>query len=131
MTMTDRGSRVPLIVKWPKTIKPATRCDDLVELADFMPTFLEIASAPKPVQRVHGQSFLPQLAGKDGPSREWVHIEYRDQRQIRTKEWIYTAKGTLMKVNELGQPENDPEEQNDQSAVRDEMRKIFASIDEA
>ena len=65
MTMTDRGSRVPLIVSWPETIKPGTQCDDLVELADFLPTFLEIASAPKPMQRVHGQSFLPQLLGKE------------------------------------------------------------------
>jgi len=40
MTMTDRGSRVPLVVRWPETIKPGTQCDDLVELADFLPTFL-------------------------------------------------------------------------------------------
>ena len=64
MTMTDRGSRVPLIASWPGTIKAATQCDVLVELADFLPTFLDIASAPKPMQRVHGQSFLPQLLGE-------------------------------------------------------------------
>ena len=129
MTMTDRGSRVPLIVRWPGTVESGTQCDDLVELADFLPTFLEIASAPQPMQRIHGQSFLPQLRGEDAPSKEYVHIEYKKDRHIRTKEWIYADKGTLTKVNELGQPENDPEEQNDQSAVRDEMRKIFASID--
>ncbi|MCP4885077.1 MAG: sulfatase-like hydrolase/transferase, partial [Planctomycetaceae bacterium] len=129
MTMTDRGSRVPLIVSWPETIKSGTRCDDLVELADFMPTFLEIASAPKPVQRVHGQSFLPQLLGKEQPSREWVHIEYKNNRQIRTKDWIYTDKGKMTKVNELGRPENRPEEQGDHADVRNEMKRIFASID--
>ena len=37
MTMTDRGSRVPLIASWPGTIQPGTQCDDLVELADFLP----------------------------------------------------------------------------------------------
>ena len=130
MTMTDRGSRVPLIVSWPNTIKPGTRCDDLVELADFLPTFLEIASAPKPVQRVHGQSFFPQLLGKEQPSKQWVHIEYKNDRQIRTREWIYTAKGTLTRVNELGRPENRPERQGDHEAVRNEMERIFASIDE-
>ena len=129
MTMTDRGSRVPLIVSWPNTIKPGTRCDDLVELADFLPTFLEIASAPKPVQRVHGQSFFPQLLGKEQPSKQWVHIEYKNDRQIRTREWIYTAKGTLTRVNELGRPENRPERQGDHEAVRNEMKRIFASID--
>ncbi|PHR88501.1 MAG: hypothetical protein COA78_36405 [Blastopirellula sp.] len=129
MTMTDRGSRVPLIVSWPGTIKPGTQCDNLVELADFLPTFLDIASAPKPIQRVHGQSFLPQLMGKEEPSREWVHIEYKDNRQIRTKEWIYTDKGKLIRVNELGHPENRPQKQGDHADVRNEMKKIFADID--
>ena len=129
MTMTDRGSRVPLIVRWPGTVESGTQCDDLVELADFLPTFLEIASAPQPMQRIHGQSFVPQLKGEDSSSREWVHVEYKNGRQIRTKDWTYTDEGTLTKVNEFGQPENDPEEQNGQSVVRDEMKKIFASID--
>ena len=129
MTMTDRGSRVPLIVRWPGTVSSGTQCDDLVELADFLPTFLEIATAPQPMQRIHGQSFLPQLRGEDASSREWVHIEYKNERQIRTKDWTYTDKGTLTKVNEFGQPENHPEEQKAHSVVRDHMKKIFASID--
>ena len=129
MTMTDRGLRVPLIVSWPQTIKPGTRCDDLVELADFLPTFLEIASAPKPVQRVHGQSFFPQLLGKEEPARQWVHIEYKKDRQIRTKEWIYTREGKLTRVNELGRPENRPKNQDDHADVRSEMKRIFDFID--
>ena len=129
MTMTDRGSRVPLIVSWPETIKPGTRCDDLVELADFLPTFVEVASAPKPMQRVHGQSFLPQLLGKERTAREYVHIEYKTNRQIRTKDWIYTDKGQLTRVNELGRPENRPEKQSDHADVRNEMKRIFTQID--
>ena len=88
-----------------------------------------MASAPKPMQRVHGQSFLPQLLGEDGPSREWVHIEYKGDRQIRTKEWIYTDKGELTQVNELGQPENRPEKSEDHADVRNEMKRIFGVID--
>jgi arylsulfatase A-like enzyme len=129
MTMTDRGSRVPLIVSRPGKIKPGTQCDDLVELADFLPTFLEIASAPKPVQRVHGQSFFPQLLSKEEPSRQWVHIEYKNNRQIRTREWIYTRTGKLTRVNQLGRPENRPEWQDDHAVVRNEMKGIFALID--
>ena len=129
MTMTDRGSRVPLIASWPGTIQPGTQCDDLVELADFLPTFLDMAAAPQPMQRVHGQSFLPQLLGADGPSREWVHIEYKENRQIRTKEWIYTDKGKLTQVNELGQPENRPEKQGNRAGVREEMERILGMID--
>ena len=129
MTMTDRGSRVPLIVSWPQTITPGTRCDDLVELADFLPTFLQIASAPKPVQHIHGQSFLPQLLGKEAPPRQWVHIEYKNNQQIRTREWIYTRKGNLTRVNALGHPENRPEKPSDHADVRSAMKRIFALID--
>ena len=129
MTMTDRGSRVPLIVSWPETIKPGTRCDDLVELADFLPTFLQIASAPQPVQRIHGQSFFPQLLGKEEPSRQWVHIEYKNNRQIRTREWIYTRKGNLTRVNALGHPENRLEKPSGHADVRSAMKRIFALID--
>ncbi len=129
MTMTDRGSRVPLIASWPGTIKPGTQCEDLVELADFFPTFLEIASAPKPIQRVHGQSFLPQLLGKENPSKQWVHIEYKKNSQIRTMEWIYTRTGQLTKINQLGSSENPPEKQRDFPVVRKQMEAIFAKID--
>jgi arylsulfatase A len=130
MTMTDRGSRVPLMVSWPGKIKADSRCDDFVELADFLPTFLDLASAPEPMQQVHGQSFLPQLLGKKGPSKEWVHIEYKDNRQIRNRDWIYTNQGNLIKVNQLGRPENRPEKDTDHLEIRKEMQRIFDRIDE-
>jgi hypothetical protein len=81
------------------------------------------------VQRVHGQSFFPQLLGKEQPSRQWVHIEYKSNRQIRTKEWIYTGKGKLTRMNELGRPENRPQKQGVHADVRNEMKRIFALID--
>jgi len=125
-TMTDRGSRVPLIIKWPGKIRAGTRCDDLVELADFLPTFTDIADAPQPIQKVFGQSFLPQLLGKKGNPRDWVHLEYLDDRQIRTREWIYTNKDVLIKVNELGQPENEPEEDGTFPEIRKKLKTLLA-----
>jgi arylsulfatase A-like enzyme len=94
-------------------------------LADFLPTFLDLASAPEPMQRVHGQSFLPQLLGGKGPSKEWVHIEYKENRQIRTKEWIYTNKDELIKVNQIGRPENLPEKDTDHLEIRKKMQRIL------
>jgi len=35
----------------------------------------------------------------------------------------------LTKVNEWGRPENQPEKQGDHADVRNEMKRIFASID--
>ena len=128
MTMTDRGSRVPLLVSWPGKIKPGSQCDDLIELADFLPTFLELASAPEPKQSIDGTSFLPQLLGKKGSPKEWVHIEYGKNRQIRNKEWTYTNKGDLIKVNQLGEPENRTEKLSDNIGIREDMKSILHSI---
>ena len=128
MTMTDRGSRVPLLVSWPGKIEPGSQCDNLVELADFLPTFLEIASAPEPKQSIDGTSFLPQLLGKKGTPNEWVHIEYIKNRQIRNKEWTYTNKEGLIKVNQLGEPENRPERNTDHLKIRKEMDQILNKI---
>jgi len=124
-TMTDRGSRVPLIVKWPDRVKAGTSCDDLIELADFMPTLCEIANAPQPKQKIYGQSFYPQLMGKKGNPREWVHIEWSDYRQIRTKDWIYTNDDKLIKVNEVGEPENSPEAEGSHKEIRKELNNIL------
>lgn len=128
MSMTDRGSRVPLIVKWPEKVKPGTHCDDLVELADFLPTFCEIASVSEPNQVVRGQSFYPQLLGKKGNPRQWVHVEYKENRQIRTKDWIYNNKGELIKVNVVGEPENNPEKEGSHKKTREELRNILEQI---
>ena len=128
MTMTDRGSRVPLLVSWPGKIEPGSQCNDLVELADFLPTLLELASAPEPKQSIDGTSFLPQLLGKEGSPKEWVHIEYVKNRQIRNKEWTYTNKGDLIKVNQPGEPENRPERTIDYIKIRKEMERTLNLI---
>jgi len=128
MSMTDKGSRVPLIVKWPEKVKPGTHCDDLVELADFLPTFCEIATAPAPNQVVRGQSFYPQLLGKKGNPKEWVHVEYKENRQIRTRDWIYNNKGELIKVNGVGEPENNPETEGSHKKTREELKNILEQI---
>lgn len=128
MTMTDRGSRVPLIVRWPNKVKPSTRNNDLIELADFLPTLCEIASVPLPKQSLRGASFLPQLLGKKGNPKQWVHVEYKENRQIRTRDWIYNNKDELIKINGVGEPENNPEKEGSYKKTREELRNILEQI---
>ena len=44
-TMTDAGTRVPLIAAWPGVVKPGAVCDDLIDFSDFLPTFVKLGSA--------------------------------------------------------------------------------------
>ena len=54
-----------------------------------------------------------------------MHIEYLGNRHIRTKEWIYTNKEELIKVNKLCEQENKPEEQGEYPEVRKKMQAIL------
>lgn len=69
----EGGVRVPLIVKWPGTVKPNTLCqDDYVIIEDIFPTFLEMAGCAKFKQAdgvMDGKSFIPLLKGKSGISK--------------------------------------------------------------
>jgi len=47
----EGGIRVPLIVRWPGKVKPATACDEPVINVDFMPTFAEVAGARIPEKK--------------------------------------------------------------------------------
>ena len=53
----DSGTHVPLIVRWPGTIKPGTVRDDLVCFLDFAPTVLSLAGVTPP-GFMHGEVIL-------------------------------------------------------------------------
>ncbi|MBN8457170.1 MAG: sulfatase [Verrucomicrobia bacterium] len=60
----EGGPRVPMIVKWPGTVKPGSLCNDPLIIEDYFPTLLEIADAGwrgKTLQPVDGISFVPLL----------------------------------------------------------------------
>jgi arylsulfatase A len=71
-TLYEGGIRVPLIVRWPGKIKPASKSEAVVSSVDFYPTFLELAKGKKPENQVlDGISMLPALTrNKFNPERE-------------------------------------------------------------
>jgi len=98
-TLTDRGSHVPLLMRWPGHIKPGSINSNMVEAADFLPTFCEIAGAPLPAKSINGKSFAKSLPDANTVlSKNWVHIEKKEGRYLRTKEWIVTDKGVYKKL---------------------------------
>jgi arylsulfatase A len=58
----EGGIRVPLIVRWPGVVRPASVCHTPVITHDFHPTLLEMAGLPlMPEQHVDGVSLIPLL----------------------------------------------------------------------
>ncbi|MEJ2704468.1 MAG: DUF4976 domain-containing protein, partial [Sedimentisphaerales bacterium] len=61
--MYEESLRMPLLVRYPKEIKPGSVSDDIVLNLDFGPTFLDYAGVPVP-EDMQGESMRQVLAGK-------------------------------------------------------------------
>ena len=76
-TRTARGTHVPLIANWPGRIAAGRVNANLIGSVDFMPTLCEAAGTSVPASlQIDGQSFFPQLLGREGPGREWLYSWY-------------------------------------------------------
>lgn len=100
----DRGTNVPLAVRWPAQVKGGRVVEDFISLSDLAPTFLEICGL-KPTGDMTGRSFLDVLtSGKSGrvdPKRDKVftgmerHTDRRaggvgyPMRAMRTHDYLY------------------------------------------
>lgn len=73
--MYEESFRTPLLMKFPKEIKPGTVNKNLVQNLDFAPTFLDYAGikAPKEMQ---GESFRKLVSGESTDWRDAVYYTY-------------------------------------------------------
>jgi arylsulfatase A len=91
--LTEAGVRVPLLVSGPGVVTGRVS-NELVSLADVLPTLAELAGAPLPADRVlDGISQVPELLGRHGPRREWVFSYLGDKRMLRDKRWLLDGGG--------------------------------------
>jgi len=95
-TMQECGSLVPMIVNWPGVIKKPGVSSSLIDAADFVPTFAEIAGAPLPTTNIlDGQSFAYQLKGSKGTSRDWIFTGLGNDWYVRSANWKLMKSGDL------------------------------------
>jgi uncharacterized sulfatase len=87
----DSGTRVPLIVRWPGTIKPGTVVEDIVTLMDLGPSVMKTAGL-EPPEHMQAQAFLGEV-GLNSPGlkkREYA-FAHRD-RMDETYDMIRSAR---------------------------------------
>lgn len=125
------------LARWPNGIRrPGRAVDEFVTLADFAPTFLELAGAPAP-GRLTGRSLAPFL--RDQPPADWPDafctqfngVElYYTQRCVTTREFKYVYNG--FDFDELYDLREDPHEMVNlsdrpecQSIKRDLVRRMW------
>lgn len=99
-TMLECGSLVPAIANWPSVIAPGKVTSTLMDATDLLPTFAQVAGAKLPTKNVlDGQSFLPQLLGKQGNPREWIFIELGNKWYVRGAKWKLTREDKLFDMS--------------------------------
>ena len=95
--MYEESMRMPLLVRYPKTVKAGQRFDTIIENVDYAPTMLDFANAEIP-KTVQGSSFKSILeSGKEPENwrkaayyRYWMHMAHHDNPAhmgIRTKHY--------------------------------------------
>jgi len=104
-TVYDWGTRMPLAIRWGKTVRPGRLVEDMISFTDLAPTLLEAAGVPVP-SHMAGKSLMNILqrkeSGRVDPARKHVVIgierhfpggrKSRDPypiRAIRTHDYLY------------------------------------------
>jgi arylsulfatase A-like enzyme len=72
----DGGIRVPLIVRWPKRIRPGAVSALPSAFWDYLPTACELAGV-KPPKAIDGISYLPTLLGRDDEQKTHDYLFWR------------------------------------------------------
>lgn len=118
--MYEPSIRIPLLVRYPRMIRPGTTDQEMVLNVDVGPTILHLAGVEVPPE-MDGISMKPLLEGKSVPWRDDFLYEYyeypavhmvRKNRGIRTKRWKYIHYFEEPEEFELYDIQNDPYEVN-------------------
>ncbi|MBP6963320.1 MAG: sulfatase [Armatimonadetes bacterium] len=95
--MYEESIRIPMVMRYPKVVKPGTEVQGMVLNIDLCPTFLDLAGVTAP-QGIQGRSFRPLLRGKArGWREEWMYEYFREKGYnwtpttvgVRTERWKY------------------------------------------
>jgi arylsulfatase A-like enzyme len=73
--MYEESFRTPLLIRYPKEIKPGTKISKLIQNLDFAPTFLDYAGVAIP-KDVQGESFRKLVSGETSEWRDAVYYTY-------------------------------------------------------
>jgi N-acetylglucosamine-6-sulfatase len=116
----EESIRMPLLVRYPKTIKAGTLRDEFALNIDLAPTLLDMAGATVP-PTMQGRSLVPLLAGKRPAWRKSFLLEYYSDKvfprvlqmgykAVRNGRWKYIHYFELEGMDELYHLKTDPYE---------------------
>ncbi len=101
---TEAGTHVPLMMYWPKHIKPGID-SSLVDFLDFFPTLAGVVGTTdlSPYGTMDGTSFYPQLFGDTSNQRQWVFNHYDADPDFDGHFWRWANNKTYKLYDNTGQ----------------------------
>ena len=131
-TMQEGGSLVPLIVNWPGVIKKGAVSGNLVDAADFVPTFADIAGASLPNdKKLDGTSFAKQIKGATINSRNWIFTGLGNDWYVRSADWKLTRAGELYDMRKAPFEEKLTPDSEGTKGIKEGLQSILAELDPA
>lgn len=133
--MYEESIRIPMLMRYPKLVKPGTLINQMVLNIDVCPTILDLAGVKSPAG-VQGESWRPLFKGKSADWRKDFYYEYDLERPyvkrptirgIRTERWKYSETPELEDIPELYDLKNDPYEMHNLQG-KPEYAKIQAEL---
>ena len=113
----EESIRIPLLMSYPRLIRPGSTIDQIVLNIDIAPTILAVAGVLAPT-KMQGHSLLPLFAGKSAGWRKSFLYEYwmdlTDQVPhmlgVRTQDWKLVIYPDIDDIDEMYDLKNDPYE---------------------
>ncbi len=96
--MYEQSLRTPLVMRYPKLIKPKMHLHQLVQNIDYAPTFLDVAGLKVPAD-MQGQSLVKLFSDKDADWRDVIYYhyyEYPNEHMVKRHYGIRTGRYKLI-----------------------------------
>ena len=97
--MHEPSIRTPMLIRYPRLIRPGSTASKMALNTDIAPTFLELAGIKIP-ERMQGQSLVPLLKGEEPKSwrKDWLYeyYEYPGAHNVRRNRGVRTEQYKLI-----------------------------------
>jgi N-acetylglucosamine-6-sulfatase len=115
--MYEESIRIPLLIRYPRLIKPGTLIEQMALNIDVCPTLLDLAGVPQ-LEATQGKSLRPLLRGRTSDWRSEFFYGYVEEkpfkiptiRGVRTTRWKYIEYPEINDIAELYDLKKDPYE---------------------
>jgi arylsulfatase A-like enzyme len=133
-TMLEGGGLVPLIAYWKGVSAEGKISNMMVDASDVFPTIMELAGIKSAVNKIDGESILPEIKGKPSKHRNWAYNQLANMYYVRELNWKLNEKGELFNMTKAPFEEIlIPLDSKDKNAIEARLRlqKVLATINPA